>query len=172
MRVIDNGHIYELDEVDHDGTDLRDVQQIRFVRRRDGRGELLPESQREPGILTQEILRVAIDRTLYLYAEDPCDEDTEIVKHLRAALVLYESRAARRNIEKVSKPEEKEVCPKCHHMLCFGHTVQEFVDRAADELIEPSADTDGRCEHINNNGDRCTRPYGHGRVHHFPGVVE
>jgi hypothetical protein len=70
------------------------------------------------------LLRVAIDRTLYLYAEAPCDEDTRVVEHLRAALVLYESRAARRSIEKLSKPEQAEVCPICHHVLC-QHKVDE-----------------------------------------------
>lgn len=112
MRVMDSGHIYELENVDGPGS-----QELRFVRRRDGHGE--PTSSREPGILTQELLRVAIDRTLYLYAEAPCDEDTEILDCLRNALSLYESRAARRTIEKLSKPEEAPRCPVCGHILCL-----------------------------------------------------
>lgn len=115
MRVIDQGHIYAVENVGGSGE-----QTIRFVRRRDELGELLDGSHRSPGILTQELLRVAIDRTLYLYAEAPCDEDTAIIAHLRAALTLYESRASRRTIEKLAKPEAAPVCAICHHVLC-GH---------------------------------------------------
>lgn len=116
MRVIDPGHIYHVHDSDSpDGT----TQDIVFVRRRDDNGELLPPERREPGILTQELLRVAIDRTLYLNAEAPCDEDVKIINHLRSALSLYESRAARRTIEKLSKPEAADVCSKCHHILCL-----------------------------------------------------
>lgn len=119
MRVLDDGHIYELENVDG-----RSTQQLHFVRRRDWRGELLPESVRQPGILTQELLRVAIDRTLYLHAEAPCDEDTRIVEHLRAAFSLFESRASRRAIEKLSRPELATTCPVCGHLACLGHDMR------------------------------------------------
>lgn len=113
MRIIEAGHLYAVENIGGSGE-----QYIRFVRRRDDHGELLDGTRRTPGILTQELLRVAIDRTLYLYAEAPCDEDTRIVDYLRMALVLYESRAARRTIEQLGKPEEAEVCVVCHHILC------------------------------------------------------
>lgn len=119
MRIVEPGHVYAMQNVD-EIVDLPNEQVVRFVRRRGPTGELLPSAEREPGVLTQELLRVAIDRTLYLYAEAPCDEDTEIVEHLRAALSLYESRAARRQIERLSKPELAEPCPNCGHILC-GH---------------------------------------------------
>lgn len=120
MRIIDPGHIYALDNVDapiNGGSQ----QHIYFVRRRGTNGESLPEKARQGGILTQELLRVCIDRTLYLYAEAPCDEDTEIIEHLRSALVLYETRAARRRIERLSRPELAEPCSVCGHVLCDGH---------------------------------------------------
>lgn len=113
MRIIEPGHVYELANVDGIGT-----QRIYFVRRRDDQGELLNTALHAQGILTQELLRVAIDRTLYLYAEAPCDEDTKIVEHLREAITLFESRAARRSIEKLAKPEEAKVCDTCQHILC------------------------------------------------------
>lgn len=115
MKVILPGHVYVADNVDGDGE-----QRIEFVRRRDVFGELLPEGERRQGILTQELLRIAIDRTLYLYREAPCDEDTEIVEALRHALTLYESRAARRSIERLARPEMAGTCPTCGHILC-GH---------------------------------------------------
>lgn len=108
-----DGHVYRIPYIDGEG-----VQEIRFVRRRDAHGEPLPEEEREPGILSQGLLRVLIDRTLYLYAEVPSDEDTAIIEHLREALRLYESRAARRSIEKLTKPEEATACERCGHVLC------------------------------------------------------
>lgn len=113
MKVVDPGHVYEVENADGSGT-----QRIEFVRRRDANAHLLPESERKEGILTQELLRVAIDRTLYLNAEAPCVENIEIVDALRRALSLYESRAARRTIEKKSMIETERVCPVCHHILC------------------------------------------------------
>lgn len=120
MQVIDPGHIYALDNVDGP-INGGNQQHIYFVRRRGTNGELLSEKARQGGILTQELLRVCIDRTLYLYAEAPCDEDTEIVDHLRTAFSLFESRAARRTIERLSKPELAETCEICGHILCGGH---------------------------------------------------
>lgn len=115
MRIVEAGHVYEAENVDGPGS-----QRIAFVRRRDPAGEPLPMAQRAPGMLTQELLRIAIDRTLYLYAEAPCDEDTKIVEKLRECLALYESRAARRIIERTAKPETLLPCSICGHVLC-GH---------------------------------------------------
>jgi hypothetical protein len=114
MEVLEDGHLYEVRNVDGDGS-----QRIRFVRRRDVDGNPLPEELRHSGILTQELLRVCIDRTLYLYDEAPCDEDTEIIKALRQALRLYESRATRRSIERIPKPELADTCEECGHILCM-----------------------------------------------------
>ena len=113
MKVLDPGHVYALENVGTEGQ-----QTIQFVRRRDEKGELLPDNLQTPGCLTQELLRVAIDRTLYLYEEAPCDEDTDIISYLRAALMAYESRSARRKIERLAKPEEAKVCDMCGHIIC------------------------------------------------------
>lgn len=112
MRVIEPGHIYEIFNVDGDGE-----QRITFVRRRDSDGEITSQD-RHPGILGQELLRVLINRTLFLSEEDPCVEDVEIVNKLRECLQRYESRATRRTIEKFSMPERSDACPICHHLLC------------------------------------------------------
>lgn len=125
MRVIEPGHVYELRNVDGDGT-----QTVRFVRRRDDEAALLPEGRREEGVLTQELLRVAIDRTLYLNAEAPCPENVEIVDALRRCLALYETRAARRTIEKQPMIERTDVCEVCQHVLCthrgYGRPVKDI----------------------------------------------
>jgi hypothetical protein len=126
VKIIVAGHVYEVENVDSD-TFPPGVQRIEFVQRRDGAGELLPEHLRQEGILSQELLRVLIDRTLYLNAENPCREDVEIVDSLRDVLRAYEARAARRSIEKLSMPERRPRCPICHHLLCF-HSDDEKAD--------------------------------------------
>lgn len=113
MKVLVKGHKYIVHHVGDDGD-----QCIDFVQRRKYNGERFPDGFEYPGILSQELIRVLIDRTLYLNAEEPCTEDVEIIHHLRDALTLYESRAARKNIEKLVKVEEAKVCHKCHHILC------------------------------------------------------
>lgn len=114
MKVVSAGHVYEVENIDGEGT-----QTIRFVRRRGWDAELLPEENREEGIQSQELLRVLIDRTLYLHAEQPWQENVKIVQHLRDALRLYEARAARRSIERLSMPERATNCDTCGHVLCF-----------------------------------------------------
>jgi hypothetical protein len=113
MRIEDPGHIYFVQNVDGSGE-----QRIRFVRRRDSNAELLKTDSREEGILAQELVRVLIDRTLYLNAEAPCVENVSIVNDLRNVLVNFEARAARRTIEKKSMPERATVCRTCQHILC------------------------------------------------------
>jgi hypothetical protein len=114
MKVIDPGHRYEVKNVDGKGR-----QTVQFVKRRGWDAELLPEDQREEGIQSQELLRVLIDRTIYLHTEQPWQENVKIIHHLRDALRLYESRAARRHIEKLSMPERHDACSHCGHILCF-----------------------------------------------------
>lgn len=125
MKVIEPGHIYEAQNVDGTG-----VQLIVFVRRRDDEAVILPAAERRQGMLTQELLRIAIDRTLYLNAEGPCAENVEIVDCLRRALSLYESRAARRTIEKAPMIERTDVCEVCQHVLCshrgYGKPVKDI----------------------------------------------
>lgn len=114
MKALVPGHVYEVQNIDGDGTQV-----IRFVYRRDSAAELLPEDLREEGIQSQELLRVLIDRTLYLHAEQPWQENVKIIHHLRDALRLYEARATRRSIEKLSMPERHTTCRTCGHVLCF-----------------------------------------------------
>lgn len=113
MRVREAGHRYEIQNVDGQGR-----QEIVFVRRRDNAGRPLAKPEGHEGILSQELLRVLIDRTLYLDAEVPCAENVEVVSKLRECLRLYESRAARRTIEKMPMPERSDACLICHHLLC------------------------------------------------------
>ena len=88
MEVVSPGHIYALDNVGGGS------QRLTYLRN-------LPEgSEKHPGVLCQEVLRTLIDRVNYLNIQAPCHENVEIVEHLRQALILFESRAARRMLEK------------------------------------------------------------------------
>jgi len=55
------------------------------------------------GVNTQELIRVLIDRTEYLYDVGPCDETANAVHWLTMALYEYEARAWRRKQQKLNK---------------------------------------------------------------------
>ena len=109
MKVIEAGHVYAVDTVDSRG--LLNPQTIRFLRRS---SSLIQHPYEAEGTNTQELLRVAIDRTKYLDKIQPCSENEDILFCLRHALLLYEARAYRRKVNKVNKgqgvhPEGSEV---------------------------------------------------------------
>lgn len=87
MKIIEAGHIYELNSIDG-GEPVR----LTFVNREPG--------TEHPGTQTQEALRSLIDRTMH------CDNclrwpgNDLIIYHLRMALVLHEARALERKVEK------------------------------------------------------------------------
>lgn len=118
MRILLAGHVYLAEEVGGVRGQEAGHQTIAFVRRRDEHARLLPPDEQAPGLLSQELLRVLIDRVRYLNDEDPCVEDVEILGRLRDALRPFETRAARRTIEKLPMPETAPACPLCHHLLC------------------------------------------------------
>lgn len=113
MKVIVPGHLYELKNLDGDG-----VQHLQFVQRRDHNAELLPVEFRKEGVVTQEVLRVLIDRTMYLHNEQAWHENVDALNHLRDCLRLYELRAAHRNLQKLGMPERAPHCKTCGHLFC------------------------------------------------------
>lgn len=121
MRILDPGHTYEVQNVDGSG-----VQIIQFVKRRGPDGELLAEHQRREGIQTQELLRVAINRSIFLNGEQCWHENVDAVNHLRDALRLYESRAAHRALDKLAMPELASACSICHHIFCHHQNVSKI----------------------------------------------
>lgn len=84
MRVVDDGHIYDLKELEGGW------QRITFIKRSSGS---IQYDEEWPGLQTQEVLRALIDRTKYLYAVRPCDETADAIHFLRMALYSYELRA-------------------------------------------------------------------------------
>lgn len=96
MKVLDNGHLYELQQLGG-GT-----QPLRFVKRSGG---AVQYEEEWAGVQTQEVLRVLIHRTKYLNAILPCDETGNAIWHLQQALFEYEARAYRRKREKANRKE-------------------------------------------------------------------
>lgn len=90
MKIIEAGHVYELDQLDTSPNS--DPVMLKFVNR-EGKNN-------HPGTQTQEVLRVLINRTQHCQACLDCPEDDEIIYHLRMALLIHESRALKRKLEK------------------------------------------------------------------------
>jgi len=88
MKILERGHKYKLDTLDGEfPVELTFVKRFRGI-------------DNHAGTTSQEVLRCLIDRVQTLDAEAPWDGNEEIIKYLRLALVLHESRALFRKVEK------------------------------------------------------------------------
>jgi hypothetical protein len=94
MKIIEPGHIYELQEQQAKEKELLvpTQQRLVFINKEPG--------TEHPGVQTQEVLRALIDRTMHCDNCLPWPGDTDIIFHLRMALVLHEARALVRKVEK------------------------------------------------------------------------
>ena len=120
MRVLDPGHAYSMNTLDGD-VDCT----LQFVKRI---GEKFPGNEGEPvaGTTCQEVLRVLINRVNYLQGQAVCEENLLIMKCLRDAIELFESRAARRHGKKFGRSREINIenmipCPECGHIFDCDH---------------------------------------------------
>jgi hypothetical protein len=108
MKIIEPGHIYQLEHRDGSGAGL-----LVFVNREAG--------TEHEGTQTQDILRALIDRTQHC---DSClrwEGNDKIIHHLRMALALHEARALLRKTEKgVITPETIDTAPDGHYKLAMG----------------------------------------------------
>lgn len=95
MRVLYSGHSYELDHLDG-----REKSRLQFVQRK-------PFHEPLEGTTNQEVMRALIDRVMVLHEETPWSGNSEILYHLRMALVLHEARALVRHVEKGSLNPER-----------------------------------------------------------------
>lgn len=119
MKVIDPGHIYEVNQLDGDGTQLKLI----FVNRED--------KTPYPGTQSQEILRVQIDllnvlidRTNHLDNQLFWEGNAKIIKvlteaqrNLNLAILFYEQRVLERKFEK------KKFNPALHPIGDDGHYI-------------------------------------------------
>lgn len=119
MRVVDRGHRYLLEGVGHNAK----LQELHFVK---NIGDKYPGNEGSPheGIITQEVLRVLIDRTIYLNAQGSCMETELALSAMRQALAWYEVRAARCrgthiNGDHADALDSQLTCPTCGHNQCY-----------------------------------------------------
>lgn len=89
MKVIEPGHIYE---VSHNGA--KGSQVVTFINTNSG--------QEHPGAISQEFVRVLIDRLKFKDGQVQCIENADLLYHLRMVLVGYEGRAYRRKLDKLN----------------------------------------------------------------------
>lgn len=138
MKVLETGHIYELQSRTPEGFfDEPPDQKIKFVNKQKG--------QEHSGTTTQEVIRVLLDRTRHCANCMPHPNNERIIYHLRMALVLHEARALERKTEKGDfAPEYLQVGGDGH----FG--VTETTARDAKEtthLVPHRHDWDRQCNH-------------------------
>jgi len=107
MKILEAGHIYELEGLDTHFGDPPII--LPFVNR---------ENTPHGGTQTQEVIRSLIDRTRHC---DKClrwDGNDLIIHHLRMALVLHEARALLRKVEKgLLEPEHVMTGTDGHFLL-------------------------------------------------------
>lgn len=121
MQVIQQGHIYELANK-HEG-----VQTLTFFKD-------LPHDaiDNHDGVLCQEVLRALIDRVIDLNTQVPCHENIDIITKLRECLILFETRAYKRMLDKVYSKTgwnvEEVPTEKNGHIVEFMVQNEEHVD--------------------------------------------
>lgn len=124
MKILDPGHLYELDNLDAPGPSLQTAT-LRFVKRV---GDKYPGNS-EPayeGTTTQEVLRALIDRQKYVDGQRHDMANVLVVSNLRQALRWLEVRAAEERGDDVAadavldmkEPELEPTCAGCGHVLC------------------------------------------------------
>ena len=119
MIVRDPGHRYQLRVFDgHRQAFLQFVKRNRPAHRYPGNADA------ECGTMSQEVLRVLIDRAKYLDAQEGAPENPIVLSKLREALYQLEARGARyRGLAlpehfKVEEIESYPVCEGCGHIFC------------------------------------------------------
>lgn len=120
MLILDPGHEYILEGV---GEAL--PQRVIFVK---NEGSKYPGNTGfHGGIITQELLRVCIDRTKYLNNQGSCMETELALSAMQQALAWYEVRAARCRGSHIEGEhcdalDNAQVCSICGHSQCRRDT--------------------------------------------------
>ena len=124
MKTLDPGHTYWLDMLDTESDTRQGTEILRFVKRQ---GPRYPGNRsRYPGTNCQEVIRALIDRVKHLDSQVADPHNEPIIRHLRQALWLFESRAAQRYgrvlppLEQFDGIEQEPTCSGCAHIRCGG----------------------------------------------------
>lgn len=120
MKVLDPGHLFQLDSLDGDF-----YQELRFVKRE---GDKFPGNVGHySGTTMQEVIRALISRMRYLENQIPHEKNLEVLDYLEWALVRLEERAAERHGREFTLADKQRVisgegkCLICGHIGCKGH---------------------------------------------------
>lgn len=121
MKIINPGHVYSLEAVGEGPS-----QTVTFIKRI---GSKYPFNHGEelPGTNCQEVIRVLVDRSRFLYTQQPCIETQMIIGALENALAWFETRAARCHNRHLDLPNVDRLisgpfCSTCGHFECSGHS--------------------------------------------------
>lgn len=120
MRVVDPGHLYELDMLNGS------TKQILCFDKRVGDEYLGNYGLPYPGTNCQEVLRALIDRMTYLNGQVPCAETEAAISLAQTMLLLFEMRAARRKgrgleLRSIEALRDSMTCRVCGHIACQEH---------------------------------------------------
>src|SRR4051794_17532351 len=118
MEIIDKGHSYELNDLDAQSYHTKPL--LIFVKRE---GEGYPGNVgHHPGTTMQECLRACIDRAKYVNNQIFSDLTEMGIKHMRLAILDFETRAALRHNRKLVNVREdienEPTCIACGHIQC------------------------------------------------------
>jgi len=137
MKVLDPGHDYILDKLDSDGYDPicpqcgnTEEANLTFVKRQ---GEMYPGNTNSyEGTNMQEVLRVLINRCMYVNNQIFSEDTLKTIDALRQAFFYLERRAADRHgrelpqvvisedFGSIGSIEYYPHCSKCGHIGCVG----------------------------------------------------
>lgn len=102
MKVITPGYKYELDHHESFGLPGCPVQTLQFIEKKlTGDADHPSLTTVNDGTTNEEVLRVLIDRVLFLDAKFPSDENKVVIAKLDAALKALEERTAARKLRGV-----------------------------------------------------------------------
>lgn len=127
MKELDPGHRYSVNNYPPQKDEGFPIYQqiLQFVKKI---GEKFPGNSgtEVSGTNCQEIIRVVIFRSKYLYNQKPCEETLEIINLGRQQLILFENRALReKGLNPISWPLEIEnllPCRICGHIYLHNNT--------------------------------------------------
>lgn len=145
MKIIEPGHIYQLEHRDGSGASL-----LVFVNRETG--------TEHEGTQTQEVIKALIDRTKHCDACLRWEGNDKIIEHLRMALVLHEARALERKTEKGElAPERVPTGADGHFVLRFAQ--EQYARHNKPMLGEPR--TTDYCKACGESPDSATHLHEH-----------
>lgn len=115
MKILDPGHLYEVDVFFKSKSNIhceKEQQTVRFLK-----DDTYNGGTPYPGTTCQELIRVLINRVEFLDNQNSHEYNNQIVDNLREALLLFEKRHLDRLLEKGLKIEDLPTDSDGHFIL-------------------------------------------------------